>query len=119
MGTTLDGKALTVTKWGENVQTVASHYDAWVSSAYKRKVKVYGVIRGYSVDCVEQNVDWATSVANYFEAVMLAGNSVILFSDAAVRPVASVAVYVLNVAYTLENLGGKNIRKVTLTLQEA
>jgi len=119
LATTLDGKTLTVTKWGENVQTVASQYDAWVSSTYKRKIKVYGIIRGYSIDCIEQNVDWATSLANYFEAVALAGNSVILFSDASVRPVASVTVYVLNVAYTLENLGGKNIRKVTLTLQEA
>ena len=119
MTTTLDGKALTVTKWGENVQTVSTQYDAWVSSAYKRKVKVYGVIRGYSIDCVEQNVDWTSSLANYFEGVAQSGNTVVLYSDQAVRPVSSVSVYVLNVSWTLENIGGQNIRRFTLTLQEA
>lgn len=119
MATTLDGKTLTVTKWGENVQTVASQYDAWVSSAYKRKVKVYGIIRGYSIDCVEQNVVWASSLANYFEQTALNGTSVVFFSDQAVRPVSSVSVYVLNVSWTVENVGGQNIRRFTLTLQEA
>jgi hypothetical protein len=119
LGTTLDGQALTVTKWGENVQTVASNWDAWVSGAYKRKLKVYGIIRTYTVDCVEQNVAWASSLANYFEQTALNGTSVVFFSDQAVRPVSSVSVYVLNVSWTLENIGGQNIRRFTLTLQEA
>jgi hypothetical protein len=36
-----------------------------------------------------------------------------------VRPVSSVNVYVLKVSWTLENVGGQNIRKFTLTLQKA
>ena len=118
MGTTLDGKALTVTKWGEGVAVQSSQWDAWVTSAYSRKVKVYGIIRTYIIDSVEQDVTWPNSLANYFETVAANGNTVLLYSDQPVRPVNNVPVYVLDVAYTLENLGGQNIRKFTLTLQE-
>jgi hypothetical protein len=47
------------------------------------------------------------------------GNSVVLHSDQAVRPVNNVNVYVLSVSWTEENIGNQNIRKFTLTLQEA
>lgn len=118
-GTTLDGQPLTVTKWGENVQTVASQYDAWVSGAYKRKVKVYGIIRTYMIDCVEQAIDWVNSLANNFEDKASTGLPLVFSSLQAVRIVDSVSAYVLNVSSTLENIGGQNIRKFTLTLQEA
>jgi hypothetical protein len=118
MGTTLDGQTLTVTKWAEGVIISASQWDAWSSSQYTRKVKVYGLIRTYIIDCVEQDVVWANSLANYFQVAAGNGNTVLFYSDLPVRPVNLVPVLVLNVTYTLENLGGKNIRKFTLTLQE-
>jgi hypothetical protein len=119
MGTTLDSIALTVTKWGEDVALACSEWDAWISGTSKRKVKTYNIIRTYTLDCIEQNVLWASSIANHFEATALAGATVVFFSDSTLRPVASVNVYVKKVNYVLENLGTQNIRKVTLTLQEA
>ncbi len=119
MGTTLDGQSLTVTKWGEDVSVQASQWDAWSVSSYKRKVKVYGIVRTYIINCVEQAVAWASSIVNRFETTAANGTTVVFFSDQAVRPVSSVSVYVLKVSWTLENIGGQNIRKFTLTLQEA
>jgi hypothetical protein len=119
MGTTLDGQSLTVTKWGEDVSVQASQWDAWSGSSYKRKVKVYGIVRTYTVDCIENAVTWASSLVNRFETTAVNGNTVVFSSDQAVRPVSSVSVYVLKVSWTLENIAGKNVRKFTLTLQEA
>jgi hypothetical protein len=119
MGTTLDGQTLTVTKWGEDVTTAASQWDAWSGSSYKRKVKVYGIVRTYTIDCIEKAIAWASSLVNRFETTAANGTTVVFYSDQAVRPVSSVNVYVLKVSWTLENVGGQNIRKFTLTLQEA
>ena len=119
MGTTLDSQTLTVTKWGEDVSTAASQWDAWSSSSYKRKVKVYGIIRKYTIDCVEKAVAWSSSLVNRFETTAANGTTVVFYSDQAVRPISSVNVYVLKVSWTLENVAGQNIRKFTLTLQEA
>jgi hypothetical protein len=118
MGTTLDGQSLTVTKWGEDVSVQASQWDAWSGSSYKRKLKVYGIVRTYTVDCIENAVAWASSLANRFETTAQNGSTVVFYSDQAVRPVSNVYVYVLKVSWTLENTAGKNVRKFTLTLQE-
>jgi hypothetical protein len=119
VGTTLDGQNLTVTKWGEDVSVEASQWDAWSGASYKRKVKVYGIVRTYTIDCIENAVAWSSSLANRFEGTALSGNTVVFYSDQAVRPVSSVSVYVVKVSWTLENVAGKNVRKFTLTLQEA
>jgi hypothetical protein len=118
MGTTLDGQNLTVTKWGEDVSVQASQWDGWWQSIYRRRVKVYGIVRTYIIDCIEQDVAWPSSLANRFETTAQNGTMVVFFSDQAVRPVSSVSVYVLRVSWTLENVAGKNVRKFTLTLQE-
>jgi hypothetical protein len=119
MGVTLDGKTLTVMSWGEHTVDAASEWDAWVSGKFKRKLKVYGIIRTYVVDCVEKDVAWASSNANYFEGVQSAGTSVVFFSDLTIRPVSSVNVYVKDVNWTAKNIGTQNIRNFQLTLQEA
>lgn len=119
MSVTLDGKTLNVVKWGESCDPIATQWDAWSGSSPKRKVQVYRTLLTYTLDCVEQNVTWANSLANYFEAIENSGAQVTFYSDLVTRPVSSISVYVMHVAWTLENLGGQNIRKFTLTLQEA
>jgi hypothetical protein len=120
MGTTLDGSTLTVTKWSEGVAVQASQWDAWSSSQYKRKVKVYGIVRTYTITFVENNVSWASSLALKFETDAVNGSYVTLYSDSAQRPVnPGVSVYVLGVQFDMENLAGKNVRKITVTVQEA
>lgn len=118
-GTSLDGQSLTVTKWDEEVDVQDSEWDAWSGANYKHNVKVYGIIRTYTIDCIENAVAWTVSLANRFETTALNGTPVIFYSDQAVRPVSSVSVYVMKVSWTMENIAGKNYRKFTLTLQES
>jgi hypothetical protein len=47
----------------------------WLSARCKRLVKVYGLVRTYQLDCVEQNVAWASSLVNYFEQKASAGTA--------------------------------------------
>jgi hypothetical protein len=115
---TLDGRPLTITRWMEDASVQASQWDSWTNSAYKRRIKVYGIVRTYTIDCIEQNILWPLSQTNYFEAVADAGAPVIFYSAQTVRPVDNANVYVLHVSWTIENIGGQNIRKFTLTLQE-
>jgi hypothetical protein len=117
--TTLDSKRLTVILHDEKCAASHTQWDAWVNSLYKRKVKVLGIVRQYILTAIEQNSIWSSSLAKYFEDACLAGSQILLASDQAVRPVQNVNVYVLDVSWTLANLGGQNIRKFLLTLQEA
>ena len=87
--------------------------------AKKRLAKAYGLVRTYQLDCVEQNVAWASSLVNYFEQKASAGTALAFTSDLSVRSVASTNVYVTGVNFAAENVGTQNIRNFTLTLQEA
>jgi hypothetical protein len=116
---TLDGKTLNVLSYGESIDVAGTQWDAWVNQGYVRKVKVYGIIRKYTVECVENDVSWTDSLVNYFENVAENGSAVAFISNEPVREISSTNVYVLGVELGLSDLGGKNIRKFTLTLQEA
>jgi hypothetical protein len=85
----------------------------------KRLMKVYGLVRTYRLDCVEQNVAWASSVVSYFEQKASAGTALAFTSDLSVRSVTSTNVYVMGVDFSAENVGTQNIRNYTLSLQEA
>jgi hypothetical protein len=39
----------------------------WLSGATMGKIKIYSIVRQYAIDCVEQNVTWASSLVSYFE----------------------------------------------------
>ena len=119
MTTTLDGTTLTVIKWEEGVTTESSQWDAWSGSQYKRKVKVYGIVRTYKITFVENNVAWSSSAALQYENDAAVGNTVILNTTDAWRPVSNVGVYITDVTFTLENLAGQNIRTITVSVQEA
>jgi hypothetical protein len=85
----------------------------------KRLVKVYGFVRTYQLDCVEQNVVWANSLVNYLEQKASAGTVLAFTSDLSVRAVTNTNVYVTGVSFISENVGTQNIRNFTLNLQEA
>ncbi|MGA2766922.1 MAG: hypothetical protein ABSF24_01210 [Candidatus Bathyarchaeia archaeon] len=87
--------------------------------ARKRLMKIYGLVRTYRLDCVEQNVAWASSLVNYFEQKASAGTVLAFTSDLSVRAVISTNVYITGVNFTAENIGTQNIRNFTLALQEA
>jgi hypothetical protein len=89
------------------------------SCARKRLMKVYGLFRTYRLDCVEQNVAWASSLVNYFEQKASAGTALAFTSDLSVGAVTSTNVNITGVNFNAENVGTQNIRNFTLILQEA
>ena len=119
MSVTLDGSTLTVEKWSEDTQAQGSQWDGWSGSSYHRKVKNYGVVRTYQITFLEQNVSWTNSLVNKYLTDCVNGNTVAFVSTLSVRPVSSVNVYILEVQFDMENLGGQNVRAVTVTIQEA
>lgn len=114
----LDGKTVVCKQLNEDCKAVAIQWDAWLSSAYKRKIKTYGLIRVWTLKCVESGVLWASSQVKSFEDSELAGSVLALSVDDEVRAI-STNVYVLGVSIDAVDLGGKNLRYFTLTLQEA
>jgi hypothetical protein len=118
MTVTLDGKTLDCKHLAEDCAVINTQWDAWVSSAYKRKVKVLGICRKWTLDVVENNVAWASSSCKSFQDSGLAGTVLTFNVDDQVR-VISTSVYILDVRIDVADLAGKNIRIFTLTLQEA
>jgi hypothetical protein len=116
MTVTLDGKTLTVLSWAESLGIVAPQWNAWVDSAYKRKVLVVGNVLQLTLNCIEQNVSWVNSLVNYFMGKQSAGTAVELVSNEAVRNL-DVFVYVMGVSFSAQNIASQNIRYFALTLQ--
>ncbi len=118
MTVTLNGLTLNVKSLNESFQIVCSQWDGWENGAYKRKVKVRGVTRLWTVTCVENNVNWTSSQCKSFQDSAAVGSTVTFAITDQVR-VVSTNVYILGVAIDVADLAGKNIRYFSLTLQEA
>jgi hypothetical protein len=118
MTVTLNGLTLNVTNLNESVQIACSQWDAWENGSYKRKVKVRGVTRLWTVACVENNVNWASSQCKSFQDSAAVGSTVAFAITDQVR-VLSTNVYILGVTIDVADLAGKNIRYFSLNLQEA
>jgi len=119
LGVTLDGQSLNVTGWRESLEPIKSEYDKWEDGTCKRKVRVYGYVRVYTLDCVEEDVAWASSVVKYFEEKAAAGAVVAFASDLPVRTVSSSNVQVMGASFGAADVGSQNVRSFTLKLQEA
>ena len=117
MTVTLDGKTLDVLHLGESADPVQVQWDAWENSAYKRKVKVYGLVRRWSLNCVEKEVAWASSQAKSFQESAGAGTTVTFQVTDQVR-IVDTNVKILHVGLNVADLAGKNVRRFSLTLQE-
>jgi hypothetical protein len=105
MPVTLDAKTLNVLEWSEDNALISSQYDQWPAGTCKRLVRVYGLVRAYQLDCVEQNFAWASSLGNYFKQKASAGTALAFTSDLSVRAVTSTNVYITGVNFTAENVG--------------
>lgn len=121
MTVTLGTKALKCTGIGEpGFDLAAAQWDAWENGAYKRKHRVYGLIRKWSLDCIEENVAWNDSSAKYLREQAATGSVLNYSVDEGNRyTVPATNVYVLNVSLRLALVGSKNIRHFTVTVREA
>jgi len=118
MTVTLDGKTLDVKSFHEDFLVVNAQSDVWVLGEYTRKVSVRGVIRKWNVQCVENAVNWASSQAKSFQDTGTAGTTVTFAITDQVR-VLSTTVYILAMTIDAQDLAGKNVRRYTVSLQEA
>jgi hypothetical protein len=117
MTVTLDGKTLDCKQLSEDCAVINTQWDAWVSSAYKRKVKIFGLCRKWTLHIVENGVAWASSCCKSFQDTAAAGTTVTFAVTDEVR-VINTSVYVLGVSIDAIDVAGKNIRYFTMTLQE-
>jgi hypothetical protein len=118
MTVTLDGKTLDVKGLHEDFQVVNKQSDVWESGVYVRKVSIRGVIRTWQVQCVENAVVWVSSQAKSFQDTGTTGTKVTFAITDEVR-VLSTSVYILGMTLDAQDLAGKNIRRFTVSLQEA
>ena len=118
MTVTLDSKTLNCKHIHEDFIVAHSQTNAWVSGAFKRKVKPYGVYRVWILNVVENGVAWTSSDCKSFQDSAAAGTALTFVVTDEVR-VISTSVYVLGLSIDAVDLAGKNIRYYTLTLQES
>ena len=118
MTITIDGKQLNVTHLSETVEAVTVESDDWRPEGYKRKIRTFGKIKRWTLDCIEKDIAWTNSVANHLQGLAESGTAVSFIVDEGDRHQVNTQVYVLNVQITLELVGSQNIRHFTVQLQE-
>jgi hypothetical protein len=117
MTVTLDSKTLDCKSLSEGFEIIHIQGDDSENGAYKRKVKVLGVLRTWTLECVESAVAWSSSQAKSFQDTAAAGTTVTFTVTDEVRVIGT-TVYILGMTIDAADLAGKNVRRFTLALQE-
>ncbi len=120
MTITLDSKTLNVSSMDENVEVIAVFSDKWENEMYKRKVRVFGTVKTWSLTCFEDNVAWTNSVVKHLQEKAKIGDAVAFVVDEGNAHQINTNVYILGVS--LSYAGGAmavNHREFSITLQEA
>lgn len=118
MSVTLDSQALNVVNWEENLVPLSSMFDKWDNGTAKRNMTVFGYARTFKIECVEQDVAWASSLVKYFEEKAAAGTALAFASTLAVRNVSSTNVKITRVGFSARDVAAQNLRCFSLELQE-
>jgi len=119
MPITIDTKTLNVSNLAEDTEVVAVATDAWESQVYKRKLRLFGIVKSWTIDCFEDGVLWVDSVAKYLQDKAKADTAVnFVISEAGVHDI-NVDCYVIGVIvkYSATTMS-TNHREFTITLQE-
>jgi hypothetical protein len=119
MSVTLDSQSLNVVNWEEGLTSLSAMWDKWQNGACKRNITVFGYVRTFKLDCVEQDVAWASSLVKYFEEKAAAGTALAFASTLAVRNVSSTNVKITSVGFSAVDVAAQNLRSFSLELQEA
>ncbi|MCW4002422.1 MAG: hypothetical protein NWE95_00710 [Candidatus Bathyarchaeota archaeon] len=118
MSVSLDSQTLNVVNWDESLVPLSSMFDKWDNGTAKRNLTVFGYVRTFKIDCVEQDVAWASSLVKYFEDKAAAGTLLAFVSTLAVRNVSSTNVKITGVSFSAVDVAAQNLRSFTLELQE-
>jgi len=118
----IDAYTLNVIDFSESSEPVSAEWYAWENEKIALKQFVYGVLRKWTLRCVEVNVAWSNSVAKYLQDKMRVGEKVLLsVSEGSMHQVLSVYVYIrsLEINYGRGSTASKFTRRFTIMLQEA
>jgi hypothetical protein len=119
---TVDSYSLNVTDFSESSEPVDSEWYAWESNRITVKRFTYGILRRWTLSCVEANVAWSSSAAKYLQDKMNAGEKVTFnVSEGDMHTVQNVQAYVssVEVEYGRGSTASRFTRKFTVTLKEA
>ena len=121
MAITLDGKNLNVRDFDESVKAVRTDWDAWEEESYVRKVKIYGAVRSWVLECFEEGIAWTDSSAKHFQEKAEAGSAVSFQVSGLSTHAVNTNIYIMSVEVRYE--GGisdaTKYRVFSLRLQEA
>lgn len=115
---TLDGQSLNVTDWAEELSLLSTSFDKWENGSAKRKLTVHGYVRSWTLECIEQDVAWASSRVKYFEEKAATGAILAFVSSLTVRNVSSTNVKIVRLTFSAKDLATQNIRIFSIELQE-
>ena len=118
MSVTLDSQTLNVVNWKESLVPLSSVFDKWEDGTAKRNIAVFGFVRTFKIDCIEQDVVWVSSLVKYFEEKAAAGTALAFASTLAVRNVSSTNVKIMSVGFSAVDVAAQNLRSFSLELQE-
>ena len=119
---TVDSYSLNVAGFSESSEPVGSEWYAWEGDRITVKRFTYGILRRWTLSCVEVNTAWGSSAAKYLQDKMNAGEKVTFsVSEGDMHTVQSVQAYVSNIEieYGRGSTASRFTRKFTVTLQEA
>jgi len=115
---TLDGKTLNVDAYRESLEAVDAQWDEW-DEGYKRRVRILGGIRTWTLECWETETTWANSQLKHFMDKLKAGEAISLVIKEDDETIVDTNVYILNITRRHVEAPSKRYRRFTIILQEA
>ena len=116
MAATLAAQTINVETFDEDIEVVETTSDVWSGGTYKRKTTVFGGVRTWKLECSEDNVAWASSVAKVFQDNAKLNASVnFTYSDNLHN--INLSVYIIGV--TVSYSDAPKLRRYSVSLREA
>ena len=119
MAVTLGTKTLNCIRISEESEVKGSSRDTWENSEYKRRLSVIGLLRKWTLDCVEKDVDWSESAAKYLREQAAQASKLDFTVDLGDLYAVNTQVQVLGCNLRLPAIGKANVRHFTVKLMEA
>lgn len=118
---TVDSFNLNVSGFSESSEPVGSEWYSWEGDRITVKRFTYGILRRWTLSCVEVNVAWNNSAAKYLQDKMNSGEKVTFsVSEGNMHTVQSIQAYVssIEVEYGRGSTASRFTRRFRVTLKE-
>jgi hypothetical protein len=116
---TIDDKALSCTHIAESFEIIGSKSQGWSGGVAGLISNVLGLARTWVLNCVEENIEYADSVAVYLRTQASLGSLCVFHAEMTGRYDSLASIVVDGVDLSLETVGTQNIRHFTVRMHEA